>query len=471
LGLESFVTPYVYLLFTFPLYNLHYTEPVTTADGRGPYIGSDSFGAHGVGTNVFLRATLAETFQHIDFTMPFRAFASFGGQGWSVQAGRDRLAWGPGESGNFVFGDHIQYHNAARATVYNKIFKYTFSVSSFQNPQDYFDDEAKRWNVNGGVGGDSTEVNLFIAHRFEVRFLRDKVNFSITEGLMYQPPAGTFDPQVLSPTIALHNLYRGTHQNSVFVFELDGSPVNALNIYGQVIMDDAASPAETASGTDAKSSPSEMGYILGARTTFPLASGMFQASLEGVYTDPFLYLRARDADVSQEAGVSGINFVVANKGYGSRYAEQFMGYRWGGDAIVVNANAAYRRFGEWSIKANVMYMAHGTHDKWTTYQDLYAAGAAGHPQIVPTPTDSHETENHADADTRTTRNAPYHFIAFSLSGSWNVGSLSVFQHIEALNALSLYGQIDLLHIVNPGNRKENVPITDLQLTVGISYSL
>jgi hypothetical protein len=314
------------------------------------------------------------------------------------------------------------------------------------------------------VDGGSTEINLFIAHRFEVRFLQDKVNFSITEGLMYQPPAGTFDPQVLSPTIALHNLYRASHQNSVFVFELDGSPVNGLNVYAQVILDDAASPAETAPGSDARSSPGEMGYMLGARTAFPLAGGMFQASLEGVYTDPFLYLRARDTSIAQEAGVSGINFVVANKGYGSRYAEQFMGYRWGGDAIVVNLNAVYSRFGEWSVKANFMYMIHGTHDKWTTYETLYAAGSSGHPQVVSTPTSSHETANHADLRAGE-RNAPYHFIALSFSGSWHI-----LHDIPWVKNLELYGQADLVVIKNPGNIKSDTLATDFQLTLGISYS-
>jgi hypothetical protein len=470
LGLESFATPYVYLLFTFPLYKLPYTGAVTTAGGRGPYLESGSFGRNGFGSNFFVRSTLAETFEHIDFSLPFRAFVSFGARGWSVQAGRDRLAWGPGESGNFVFGDHIPYHNAARATVYNNIFKYTFSVSSFQNPREYFDDDASppRWNVDGGVGKDSTGINLFIAHRFEGRFLWDKLNFSITEGLMYQPPAGTFDPQVFSPTIALHNLYRGTHQNSFFVFELNGSPVKNLNVYGQLIFDDAASPAEAVPGSAARNSPSEMGYMLGAGTVFPFAGGMFSASLEGVYTEPFLYLRARNTDAGQTAGVSGINFVVANRDYGSRYAEQFMGYRWGGDAVVVNANAAYRRFGEWNAGANFMYMIHGTHDKWTTYQALYAAGAAGHPQVVQTPTGSHETENHADGNAGV-RDAPYHFIALSLSGAWNVGSLPAFQHIKVLNYLSLYGRLDFLGIVNPGNLSANAPVFDVQFSAGVSF--
>lgn len=37
--------------------------------------------------------------------------------------------------------------------------------------------------------------------------------------------------------------------------------------------------------------------------------------------------------------------------------------------------------------------------------------------------------------------------------------------------LDAYGELDYVHIQNPGNVSTNAPIHDLQLTMGISYSL
>jgi hypothetical protein len=181
---------------------------------------------------------------------------------------------------------------------------------------------------------------------------------------------------------------------------------------------------------------------------------MFEASLEGVYTDPFLYLRSRNAG-AQTVGSSGINFVVANDQ--GIFSEHFMGYRWGGDAIVVNTRAEYKRFGAWSGGVNFLYMLHGTHDKWTVYSPLYGSG--NHPHVVPTPTDTHETGNHADANADEC-NAPYTLLALSLFCSWTP---------PRMERLSLHGSLDFIHLINPFNKRENPPASDLQVTIGLRY--
>jgi len=40
-----------------------------------------------------------------------------------------------------------------------------------------------------------------------------------------------------------------------------------------------------------------------------------------------------------------------------------------------------------------------------------------------------------------------------------------------LEGLSLSGQVDFVHIINPGNMRSNPPVSDWQYAFGLSYSL
>jgi hypothetical protein len=40
-----------------------------------------------------------------------------------------------------------------------------------------------------------------------------------------------------------------------------------------------------------------------------------------------------------------------------------------------------------------------------------------------------------------------------------------------LKGLELFGQVDYIHITNPGNISTKAPIWDVQLTAGVKYSL
>lgn len=61
---------------------------------------------------------------YINVGVPLRAFGAFGGDGWSVLVGRERLSWGAGKSGNLMVGNHLTYHNVGRFTTYTNNFKH-----------------------------------------------------------------------------------------------------------------------------------------------------------------------------------------------------------------------------------------------------------------------------------------------------------------------------------------------------------
>ncbi|MDR1894359.1 MAG: hypothetical protein LBQ61_06680 [Spirochaetales bacterium] len=499
--LENWFSRYVYGFTDFSIGNLPYNEGASkfgrpdrqqtikgNQETEGTYLSSAMMGRTAFSTNLILIPPAVMT--DIDFNIPYRTFASAGGDSWNLAIGRDRLSWGAGESGNFILGDHIHYHNSVRTSWWNERFKYTYNISAFPHQNEYFltdqeDDygwdgtKNHQWDpvgdndLAGGFRHAIIEgISLFVGHRLETRLFGGKVGLALTEGMMFQTQNGNVDIWAFFPTIIMHNLDRVMNQNSILGLEMDWAPRKGLNVYGQVVMDDFRIPGENVPTANASGIPNALGYMLGVKTAFPLRDGLFTGSLEGVLTDPYLYLRGpqREGDDTvigsnrgQHAGERGLNFIVANRYYSSTpsYYEDFLGYRWGGDAIVFNAKGGYRVFGRWNLGANLMVMAHGTHDKWTTWGWVFNKDAgSGYYHDYSTPTTSHDTPNHGDSTAQTTRNAVSLTTAFSVLGSWNI-----------LSGGELYGEADLVRIGNPGNVSSASPIWDLQLTLGLSWTL
>jgi hypothetical protein len=468
---DFFLTNHGYGYFEIPVMGLIYGETPEAAPYTDVTIpASTRSGAHGFGLNLPFTGGLKD----LSFFVPFRTLVAFGGRGWNFQIGRDRLSWGNGESGNFMVGDHVHYHNAVRATFYNGTFKYMYNISSFPNPREYYDLDANG-DVNGwrpsneskkvsdgsatGVTTDpnSEGLNLFIAHRLEWRLFREKLGFALSESVMYQSETGTIIPDALLPSMLLHDLYHDQNQNSLLALEADFSVFPRLNIYGQMAVDEFNIPlAERPPGPDNEAWQDTFAFMAGAKTAFPLWRGMFSASFEYVKTPPNLYLHAPG-----EGGT--LTYIVANRYADStlqQYGEEFLGYRWGGDARVFNLRASYREFGRWDLTANLFLMTHGTRDKWSAMKKVYSTDTSntGVPTDVPITENHQGVENYADADAQTTRNAAYVMTAFSLTGSW-----------QFLPDYRVYGQIDFVSIENFGNIS-GVDASDVQLTLGVTYS-
>jgi len=429
---------------------------------KGPV--SYSFGAAPFSTNIFFTPAPADI-QDLDFGMPYRASGSVGGDGWSVQVGRDKLSWGPGVTGNFMLGDHLKYHNVGRVTAYGDTFKYTFATSFFPHPSQYYpviDGSGNFVNIRG-QGQLSQGLNMFMAHRLEWRMLADKVGLALSEAVMYQSLDNTLDLRVLNPAAIFHNYYIRSNGNSLLTVEADYTPIAGVNVYGQVAVDEFSLPGVPVPGKDDNALPAAFGYMAGAKASYPMGSGMLYGSFEYAKTDPYLYLRD-NGDYVQSLGEYGINWVVAIREYYAHailYDEQFLGYEYGPDAIVINANAGYKQYGKWSVEGNLFYMLHGTHDKWTLWSYVDNGDGIGDddPVYQPTPTSSHETENNGDLNEEA-RDAVSKTLVVGVKGNYTI-----------LPGLNVFAQADFINIANPGNVSANAPVSDIQLSFGVSYSL
>ena len=225
---------------------------------------------------------------------------------------------------------------------------------------------------------------------------QQKLNFALTETIMYQSLENLLDLRILSPVTIFHNYYIRSNSNSILALEVDVTPIKHLNIYGQMVIDEFALPSEPTAGVSG-ALPTSFGYMIGAQGNYPVMNGFVYGLFEWAQTDPYLYLRD-NGDYGQAPGEYGINYVVAVREYmrrGVLYDEDSLGYEYGGDAIVLNGQVGYKEFGKWHATANVFYMMHGTHNMWTLWDQ--EDGTNGTSEET-TPTTEHVTDNNLDSD-------------------------------------------------------------------------
>lgn len=138
------------------------------------------------------------------------------------------------------------------------------------------------------------------------------------------------------------------------------------------------------------------------------------------------------------------------------YHADFLGYKYGGDAIVINVNSGLKQLGKWHVDVNGFYMLHGTFDIYTAWSKI--GKDTGVPHDISTPTEEHYPVNYDDANADQ-RNSVSHTLVIGASGSYQI-----------VQGLKAYGQIDFINVNNYKNIEGN-KTQDIQLTLGVSYSL
>lgn len=374
-------------------------------------------------------------------SFPWSAYISIGSPGWNVQFGRDRISWGNGVTGNLTIDDHLIFHEFGRFTTYYKPFKYSLLAVSFPHPVNY------DGTAYAGFDGYPLEkdqlsgVRTFIAHRFEM-VLSPKLRLSLTEAMMHQ--ADTYDFRFFSPFVIQHNYFMKENSNSILAVELDYTVFPSLLFHSQFVIDDLAVGGETTTGDKAK--PDAFGVLSALHYTKAVHGGMFRASLEGAYTTPYLYLRGSElSDVDEP-----IDFIVGYPQYtqktGNLVKKEFLGYRYGGDAIVADFSTSFMIPDEWHIQAGIFYMAHGTFDIETPYDK------GDDTREESTPTDDHPVD--------TEKNSVETTFIISLDGS-----------ILIQPPIRVSGSVNWVTRWNPDNIRREAPVSDLQGSLAVTLSL
>jgi hypothetical protein len=349
---------------------------------------------------------------YVDFITPKRAIAAAGGANWNLSLARDKISWGNGHSGNFVVDGHGDFQDFAQFTAFSDRFKYQWlnifletNPSSGANPDTYF--------------------KTLMAHRLEFRITRS-LTFAVSEDIMYQNDV--FNLKYLNPAFIYHNLNNRSMFNAIAHAELDFSPIKGLNAYGQFVLDQARAPNEDASQSDA------MGFLGGLEYATPIGKGFLDSSLEFALTTPLLYRR----DV--------VDFLMFRKydinGAGNILAIDYLGYQYGGDAMILQGEANWRLPGRGMLGLRLFGMRHG---------EVYYSTAVGTGYSGTTPSGDVVDET----------------FAASLTGNCEL------KRLFAWPAASMWAELDW--IVKRSYQKStdnySAASADIQLTAGVSLSL
>lgn len=307
--------------------------------GIGAIVPPGGLGVISTHSAIYSQTFLTNFLEHsydFDFEWPKRAVTTVGGAHWNFSLSRDKIQWGNGNSGNFIFDSHVDYQEYARFTAFADAFKYDWVNVFFQtNPTQTEDPD--------------TKFKVLMAHRLEFR-LFERFNFSISENVMYQN--NVFDLRYLNPSYIYHNLNNRSMFNAIAHAELDIAVARGLTLYGQYVMDQARAPNEGTSQSDSN------GFLAGLEYAGIAGAGVLSTSLEFAYTSPLLYRR------------DGVDFLMFRKyfthgnpaGPGYVLSLDYIGYPYGSDVQVLQWDAGYRIPSLGTFGFRLLGMRHGEMD-------------------------------------------------------------------------------------------------------------
>ena len=388
------------------------------------------------------------SFADFDWTVPYKTIVSVGGNNWNFVAGRDKLSWGSGETGNLMLSDSFPKQTFAKFSTYFNAFKYSLVFSVYPGI------DSKAGNQFESLDG----YKALVAHRLEFNLFNNKVGLVINEACMYWSTSEQqFTIAQINPFGFMHNEYVARNGNSLLVFEANYTPINGINVYGQFAIDEFSGPGE------GRTNPAAFGILAGAKGTMTLGDGILYGSFEFAKTDPFLFIRGQHYQYEEAGKASGYGYdailrvISANK---MTVQHKFVTYTYGNDVIIFEGKINYELPGKFKVGLEAMYMQHGSmnvNSRWGMYQGNYENAPD-----VSTPTTFNPFDPD-DYDTATGKVLQTHAIEtstiLSLSAEYNI-----------LSYLNAYTNVDLL-IVKNVNNVEGVNGTDVQVTLGASYSL
>jgi hypothetical protein len=223
-----------------------------------------------------------------------------------------------------VFDGHRDYDEYFRFSAFSEKFKYEWLNVFYPRPES------------------ASSYKFLMAHRLEFRIIPSLV-LALSENIMCVSDA--FNPRYINPAFIFHNWYDRDNLNSLAQLELDFVPFNGYRVFTQAVFDQIRAPWEN------DDEPSAWGIIAGVEHTRTALRGIMTFSLEFAYTTPLLYRR----DMVDFITLSDTN---------TNYAEHslvmdYTGFKYGGDAIVIQLDANYRFPGSTLIYARLFGMIHG----------------------------------------------------------------------------------------------------------------
>ena len=382
----------------------------------------------------------------IDVDVTDNSYISVGVPYISLSLGRGQLSLGNGKMGNLILGNTLPYHDYLSISASNNTwFDYTMLMSFFTHPVNYYH---VKYENNDRISGKESDINgiqMFIAHRFEMRMFSDKLRLSINEATMYQSEDNTIDFRVFNPLLIMHGYYISANANSLASIELEFAPVKNLQLYASFVIDDLSVFGEP-KVPEENSTLNMWGVMGGMRVSVPAKKGYFTLGLEAVYTTPFMYHKDSygNADYSLDF-IGTVGFMHGNQ---KVYNRQYLSFPFGSDALAALLDVSYTNPMKWSIGMNLFAMAHGI-TNINTKGEIYPNNNSGKlPGWI-------MTEN------------PFTGDKGEISYTFDIGFNA---KCYLMRNLSVSAAADFIYVVNMDN-KAGQNRQDLQFTLAVEYDI
>lgn len=328
-------------------------------------------------------------------TIPNLARGAIGTQWINLIVGRTRHSLGSGFTGNMFVGDNFEYQELTKLGFTSNVFSYNIEMTHFDSQEPGKLDQF----ITTQFGG--MHQNRVI-HRFDVN-LFDKLRLVLNLGTLYYSNTA-FDIRWFTPFMIAHNYYNYSENeiltttdeaNNIFVFEIEWAIAPKSRISGQLVLDQFQTFFE-----NGDSLPAAWGGLLNYEYTEMIPDGYMNVWLEGVYTNPFLYLNQKSDQNPDGTLTPNYNYDYI-LGYHRRSWQEsnvnYSGYVYGPDCIVVAAGAEYVNLKhDVSASGSIMYRIKGE-------KGIY-----------------NPTFSESDFDTSTPTGTAEHTIALTMDAAWDI---------------------------------------------------
>ena len=269
----------------------------------------------------------------IEIDVPRTTFLTLAWDNFSFGIYRGRKQWGTSNIGNFIFDDHVSSLNYATFKVFGKKFSFDYTLMV----------PAQTYSNSQGELVPAQFRRVFAAHRLDVRLLKN-LSFAVSENIMYKFDFPDVD--ILNPASIYHNNTNSILLNAIAHLELQYVPVPGFRAFMQFCLDQATAPTEADTQDPAVALSGGLEYV------GILESGSLVLGIECAWAMPALYRR------------NNVDFIIwTNNSTNSPYIRYpvftYLGFKYGGDAVVVSADARYSMFNGLDLDANATVVAKG----------------------------------------------------------------------------------------------------------------
>jgi len=257
--------------------------------------------------------------QSFDINVPSTAYVSAGNSFFSAVIGRGRFQTGNTLSGSLVLSDTTDRLN------YTSLVFFTPDLRLSMTPIELAPDRYAYF------------------HSLSFRPMRF-LSLSFSEAALVH---STFDPRYCNPLMIFHSYagwrddYGQTGDESPVGTQLGLSveivPFGGFKFYGQFVMNQFQTAYELDNYSSATGIPNSLGGLAGLEYVRQFRDGYLDSRLEGVYTNPWLYILDNHAISYYQTRRE----LVAPDGYASRDIQSWLGSPYGPDTIAVNLSCEY----------------------------------------------------------------------------------------------------------------------------------